>query len=200
MIVVVDNYDSFTYNLVDLLLYLPEDVRVVRNDDAAAIEVLFRMPPTAVVISPGPGRPEDAGLSPQIVKKCQERSTPVLGVCLGHQLIAQMLGANIVTTKPFHGKTSVIHWAHDNELTANIPTTMTVMRYHSLVIDPRSLPENLACLATTEDGEIMAIQCKNELLTGVQFHPESILTAYGKLLIENWYRTVNFYALLRNQT
>lgn len=197
MIVVIDNYDSFTYNLVDLLTYLPEEILVFRND-SPLIEPYLAQRPTAVVVSPGPGKPENAGKSPQIVLTCIKQRIPVLGICLGHQLIAQLLGAQIILNKPFHGKTSTIRWNDNCELTAGISLPMTVMRYHSLVIAPNSLPSNLICIAKTTDDEIMAIRSQDKQLTGFQFHPESILTTQGNLLIENWYQTVNFYAPLRN--
>ncbi|WP_124726331.1 anthranilate synthase component II [Staphylospora marina] len=186
MILMIDNYDSFTYNLVQYLEELGERLHVVRND-AIRIEEIESMNPTCIVISPGPGTPDDAGISVETVRRFAGR-IPILGVCLGHQTIAQVCGARVVRAgRLMHGKTSPI--LHDGRtLFEGLPSPLTVMRYHSLLVDPKSLPPELEVSATTPEGEIMAIRHRHLPLEGVQFHPESILSECGKELLANFVR------------
>jgi anthranilate synthase/aminodeoxychorismate synthase-like glutamine amidotransferase len=185
MILVLDNYDSFTYNLVQYLREMTPDVTVYRNDalDAAALEALA---PQALVISPGPGRPEDAGLSCEAIRRFSGR-IPVLGVCLGHQAIGQVFGGRIINAKRLmHGKTSDIT-CDGQGLFANLgDRPFKAMRYHSLVIDRETFPADLVITATSEDGEIMGVRHKSHPTEGNQFHPESIMTPVGKRLLRNF--------------
>jgi anthranilate synthase component II len=184
-LLVIDNYDSFTYNLVQYLGELGAEVEVVRND-AATIEVLLALRPAGVAISPGPGRPEGAGVSMAAVVAFGERGTPVLGVCLGHQAIGACYGGRIVRARSLmHGKTSWIE--HDRRgVFAGLPTPMEATRYHSLAVEAASCPAALEVSARTPDGEIMGLRHRALPVEGVQFHPESILTAHGKRLLGNF--------------
>ena len=185
MILIIDNYDSFTYNLYQYLCELTGgEVRVVRNDriDLPGIEALD---PQAIVISPGPGRPEEAGISVEAVRRFAGK-VPILGVCLGHQAIGVAFGGRIVGARRIvHGKTEQIN-LDGRGLFRNIPLPATVTRYHSLVVDPESLPEELEITATSEDGEIMGLRHREHLVEGVQFHPESVGTPMGKRLLANF--------------
>jgi anthranilate synthase/aminodeoxychorismate synthase-like glutamine amidotransferase len=183
-IVVIDNYDSFTYNLVQYLGELGEHPAVIRND-AATVDEVAEMKPDAIVISPGPGTPDDAGISNDVIRKLAE-SIPILGVCLGHQCIGAVYGARIVQAPAIlHGKTSEI--SHDDSpIFKGIPSPLIATRYHSLVIDSKSVPKDLIVTAQTEDGTIMAVQHKDLPVYGVQFHPESILTQYGHEMLKNF--------------
>jgi anthranilate synthase/aminodeoxychorismate synthase-like glutamine amidotransferase len=184
MILVIDNYDSFTYNLVQLLGNLTQDVTVRRNDqiDLNAIE---EMSPDGIVLSPGPGRPEDAGISVDLIKRFSP-TIPILGVCLGHQAVGVAFGARVVHAPTLmHGRTSQI--THSGAPLFNgVENPFTATRYHSLVIDRASLPDELDVTAQTTDGVVMAVRHKRYETTGVQFHPESILTDEGTKLLHNW--------------
>ncbi len=191
MIVVIDNYDSFTYNLVQYLgelgqeLSVAADIQVYRND-RVTLEELRRADPAGIVISPGPGRPEDAGISLDLIRELGPQM-PVLGVCLGHQCIGQVFGGKIVAAPELmHGKTSPIH--HQGQgVFAGLDNPFTATRYHSLVIDRDTCPDVLEITATTEDGTIMGVRHRQyPHLQGVQFHPESILTHSGKTLLRNF--------------
>ena len=184
-IAIVDNYDSFTYNLVQYLGELGAEVDVVRND-AVDAETLLARHPDGVVISPGPGDPDDAGISLDVVEACARTRTPLLGVCLGHQSIGQAFGGRIVRARTLmHGKVSPI--AHDGRgVVRSLPTPFDATRYHSLVIAEDSLPPVLEISARTPDGEIMGVRHRKLPIEGVQFHPESILTAQGKALLKNF--------------
>lgn len=184
MIVVIDNYDSFTYNLVQYLGELGEDPRVFRNDEVTVDEVI-RLRPEAVVISPGPCTPSEAGISTALVAAAVGR-IPLLGVCLGHQCIGAALGARVVRGRvPVHGKTSQIF--HDGRtIFHGLPVPFRATRYHSLVIEDESLPGVLEVSARTDDGVIMAVRHRTALVEGVQFHPESVLTEYGHALLRNF--------------
>lgn len=186
MIVVVDNYDSFTYNLTHLIRCAAPgtSLRVLRNDQVTADQIAA-LAPSSIVISPGPGRPEDAGVSMEIVREFCE-SIPMLGVCLGHQCIAAALGGSVVPAKSLmHGKASRIY--HDGDgLFAGVPSPVVAARYHSLALDRPSLPDELAVTAWTQDGEIMAIRHRRLPLFGVQFHPESFLSAHGTQIVSNF--------------
>jgi len=189
MLLMIDNYDSFTWNLVQYLGELGEDVRVVRNDEMT-LDALRRLAPAAIVISPGPGTPNEAGLSLQIIEKLGG-SVPILGVCLGHQSIGQAFGGKVVRAKEImHGKTSMIH--HDGKgVFRGVPNPFEATRYHSLVVEQATLPADLEVSAWTlrEDGsidEIMGLRHRSLPIEGVQFHPESILTQHGHDLLRNF--------------
>ncbi len=184
MILVLDNYDSFTFNLVQYLAELGQDVEVRRNDALTPAEALA-LGPAAVVISPGPGRPEAAGISVPLVREAGGR-VPVLGVCLGHQAIGAAFGGRVVQAPVLmHGKTSGVH--HRGEgIYRGLPSPFTATRYHSLVLERESLPDELQVTAWTEDGTIMGVRHVAKRLEGVQFHPESILTGQGKALLANF--------------
>lgn len=187
MILVIDNYDSFTYNLVQLLAGLGAEVRVERNDEVSAGQVLA-MAPRGVVVSPGPGEPADAGASEDVIRAAAGAGIPVLGVCLGHQAIAEAFGGRVIRApRPVHGKTAQVH--HDGTgLFAGMPEPFIATRYHSLVVDPASLPPELEVIATTDDGMVMALRHRTLPIFGVQFHPESILTPEGSRLVEGFLR------------
>jgi anthranilate synthase component 2 len=180
----IDNYDSFTYNLVQYLGELGEDVRVYRNDQIT-VEEIVQLQPGHIVISPGPCTPNEAGVSVDAVKRFGGK-IPLLGVCLGHQGIGQAYGGRIVHAKRImHGKTSMIH--HTGEgVFAGLPNPFEATRYHSLVIERESLPACLELTAWTDDGEIMGVRHKDFTVEGVQFHPESILTEHGHQLLGNF--------------
>ncbi len=184
MVLVIDNYDSFTYNLVQYMGELGADVEVYRNDEIRVEEVLD-LAPGKIVISPGPGTPQDAGISVSLIRSVQG-GIPVLGVCLGHQSIGEALGGKVVRAADImHGKTSEIY--HDGEgIFAGIENPFIATRYHSLIVERESLPDELTVRAWTEDGVIMGMDCREKLLYGVQFHPESIMTGEGKHIIKNF--------------
>ncbi|MEM7035503.1 MAG: aminodeoxychorismate/anthranilate synthase component II [Bacteroidota bacterium] len=187
-ILVIDNYDSFTYNLVDILRRSGHDVQVRRNDEISLAEV-EAMAPDGILISPGPGRPEDSGVSVDIVKALVGEM-PILGVCLGHQLLGEMFGMALQHAgQPMHGKTSQVD--HDAQgVFEGLPQPMRVMRYHSLLLANNPLPEGLTVTATSESGEVMGIRHKILNFAGVQFHPESVLTECGDQIIRNWICTL----------
>ena len=188
MILVIDNYDSFTYNLVQYLGELGADPTVRRNDELS-VEEISAMNPAAVVISPGPGTPAAAGVSVDLIRRLGDR-TPILGVCLGHQAIAEAYGGKVVRARQLmHGKTSMI--AHNSvDLFAGIPSPLEVMRYHSLTVEPDSLPHDLEVIAWSRDDntEIHAMRHRSHPVWGVQFHPESIMTQSGKEILSNFLR------------
>jgi anthranilate synthase component 2 len=181
----IDNYDSFTYNLVQYLGELGAQVEVFRND-AIGVEALLARRPQGVVISPGPGEPGAAGITVEAVRACAHRSLPLLGVCLGHQAIGLAFGGRIVRARSvMHGKLSTIQ--HDGRgLFAGIENPFEATRYHSLVIEPESCPAVLQVTARTADGEIMGVRHREKPIEGVQFHPESILTRVGKPLLQRF--------------
>jgi len=182
-ILVVDNYDSFVYNLVQYLGQIGAEVTVVRNDE---ILVERARDFDGVLISPGPGTPEAAGISMDMVKFCAAEGIPLFGVCLGHQAIATAFGATVSRAPELlHGKTSIIH--HNNRgIMENIPSPLTVTRYHSLAIEPETLPEELEVTSKTDTGIVMSIEHKTLPISGVQFHPESVLTEHGHKMLGNW--------------
>ena len=184
MILMLDNYDSFTYNLVQYLGELGADVRVVRNDEMTVGEI-EALKPAKIVISPGPCSPNEAGVSLDVIRAFAGR-VPILGVCLGHQAIGQAFGGVVVHAKELmHGKTSPV--AHTGEgVFAGLPTPFTATRYHSLAVDRTSLPAELAVTAWTDDGEIMGLSHTRYDVEGVQFHPESILTEHGHRMLGNF--------------
>ncbi|NJL51477.1 MAG: aminodeoxychorismate/anthranilate synthase component II [Hydrococcus sp. SU_1_0] len=200
MIIVIDNYDSFTYNLVQYLgelaqeLPVASDIRVYRND-AIDIETINQLQPDGILISPGPGRPEDAGISLQLIAQLGSK-IPILGVCLGHQSIGQVFGGNIVAAPTLmHGKTSPIY--HQSlGVFAGLDSPFTATRYHSLVIEPETIPDTLEVTAWVEDGTIMGVRHRDyPHLQGVQFHPESILTDQGKILLRNFLQSLGQVAI-----
>lgn len=184
MLLLIDNYDSFTYNLAQYLIELGQDVKVVRNDELSAGK-LKELQPERIVISPGPKTPAEAGVSMDVVKKF-DGEAPILGVCLGHQAIAAAWGGRIVKARELmHGKTSLIH--HDGKgVFKGLPNPFPAARYHSLVVEEASLPERFEITARTNDGEIMGIRSRTSPTVGVQFHPESIITDHGKELLRNF--------------
>ena len=184
MLLMIDNYDSFTYNLVQYFGELGAKVEVHRNDELT-VEDIARLKPEQIVISPGPCTPNEAGVSVDTIKRFAGE-IPILGVCLGHQSIGQAFGGNIVRAKQLmHGKTSPIHH-HDVGVFKGLPEPFTATRYHSLVIERESLPDVLEITAWTDDGEIMGVRHKSLPVEGVQFHPESILTQHGHDLLRNF--------------
>jgi len=184
MLLMIDNYDSFTYNIVQYFGELGEDVRTVRNDEIS-LEQIADMNPDRICISPGPKAPKDAGVSVDVLKEFKGKK-PILGVCLGHQAIGEAFGGEIVRAKQvMHGKTSKI--AHTGEgVFKGLPSPFTVIRYHSLAIARASLPSCLEVTAWTDDGEIMGVRHKEFDIEGVQFHPESILSEHGHAMLKNF--------------
>lgn len=184
MLLLIDNYDSFTFNLAHYFQILAQDVHVVRNDEIS-LETIKTLNPTHIVISPGPGRPEEAGITIDCLKKFTG-VIPILGVCLGHQAIAQAYGAKIIHAKKvMHGKTSLI--THTNTgIFRDLNNPLRVTRYHSLAIEEKSLPKDFIVTAKTHDNEIMGIQHQAFSLHGVQFHPEAIMTDSGLALLKNF--------------
>ena len=184
MILVLDNYDSFTYNLVQYLGELGAEVKVVRND-ALTVDEVRSMAPERIVISPGPGTPDDAGISLGLIERLGA-SVPILGVCLGHQAIGQAFGGKVVRARQvMHGKVSRIR--HDcRGVFAGVPEGFTATRYHSLVVERTSLPQVLEVTAESEDGEIMGLRHRVLAVEGVQFHPEALLTEHGHRMLENF--------------
>jgi para-aminobenzoate synthetase component 2 len=184
MILVIDNYDSFTFNLVQYLGSMGHELKVFRND-AVTLDEIDRLSPEYIVISPGPGRPENSGIIINVIKEFSGR-IPILGVCLGHQAIGAAFGGDVVSAPQImHGKTSDIH--HDGRtIFKNLPSPFRATRYHSLVVSPATLPDCLEMSAKTVDGVIMGLRHRELLVEGVQFHPESILTDTGMKLLENF--------------
>ena len=184
MIAMIDNYDSFTYNLVQYLAELGAEVRVLRNDEVT-VEALEALRPSHIVISPGPGTPDGAGITLALIRKIAGR-IPVLGVCLGHQAIGQAFGAKVVrAARIMHGKISRIR--HDAKgIFAGLPDRFCATRYHSLVVEAGSLPACLEVSAHSEDGEIMALRHRDIAVEGVQFHPEALLTEHGHRMLQNF--------------
>jgi anthranilate synthase/aminodeoxychorismate synthase-like glutamine amidotransferase len=184
MILVIDNYDSFTFNLVQYLGELGQEMKVFRNDEVTLAEIAA-LAPRYIVISPGPGRPEDSGIIIDAIKEFAGK-IPILGVCLGHQAIGAAFGGNVVSAPNImHGKTSDIF--HDSRnLFRDLPNPFRATRYHSLVVSPENLPDCLEVSARTEDGIIMGLRHRSLSVEGVQFHPESILTDVGKKLLSNF--------------
>ncbi len=184
MILVIDNYDSFTYNLVQYLGELGAEV-VVKRNDAVTVEEIRASAPGGILISPGPGRPEEAGVSLDLIAELG-REVPIFGVCLGHQSIAQHFGASIVRAdRLMHGRTSEIHHAGQGVF-GRLPSPLTATRYHSLIVEKSTVPDELEVTAWTDRDEVMGLRHKTLPIEGVQFHPESFLTEHGHALIRNW--------------
>ncbi|MCI1591010.1 anthranilate synthase component II [Heyndrickxia oleronia] len=186
MILVIDNYDSFTYNLVQYIKQIGIEVKVVRNDQIAIGEI-ERLNPEFILLSPGPGNPDHAGICIEVVKHFFNK-IPILGVCLGHQVIAQAFGGKIIKAKrPMHGKTSFI--SHDGQsIFEGLENSFKVTRYHSLIVEEKSLSQDLDITAKSEDGEIMGIRHRQYKVEGIQFHPEAILTENGLKMIQNFFQ------------
>jgi len=189
MILIIDNYDSFTYNLVHLVGRHTDDIEVVRND-ALTVEDVQEMAPDGILISPGPGRPADAGITEPLIEALGP-TTPVLGVCLGHQAIGEVYGGSITHAPSLmHGKTSTVR--HDSRsVFAEVEQDFEATRYHSLIVDPDTFPDDeLEISAETVDGVIMGLRHRRYPIEGIQFHPESVMTAAGPRLIENWLKSI----------
>lgn len=185
MILLIDNYDSFAYNLFQMIGELDPDIRVIRNDEMT-VEEVRALKPDKIILSPGPGRPEDAGIVVETAATLA-REIPTLGVCLGHQSICQAYGATVTyAERLMHGKQSDARLDLTCPLFAGLPEITPVARYHSLAVDPATLPDRLKVTAVTEAGEVMAVQHMDYPIYGVQFHPESILTPQGKKMLENF--------------
>lgn len=185
MILLIDNYDSFSYNLYQLIGSIDPDIQVVRND-AYTLQEIQKMAPDAIIISPGPGRPKDAGICEEVIRGMEGRC-PILGVCLGEQAMAEAYGATITYAKKLmHGKQSMIKVDQAEDLFRGLEETFPVARYHSLAVDRDSLPEEIKVIAWTEDQEVMAIRHKTYKSFGVQFHPESIMTPDGEQILRNF--------------
>jgi anthranilate synthase/aminodeoxychorismate synthase-like glutamine amidotransferase len=186
MIFVLDNYDSFTYNLVHLLGEHTDDIVVERND-ALTVEEVQALNPDGIVISPGPGRPADAGITEPIIEQ-MGATTPILGVCLGHQAMGEVFGATVVNAPSLmHGKTSEV--THDGQsIFDGVDAPFTATRYHSLILDRATIPDELTITATTDDDIVMGVRHVEWPIEGIQFHPESVKTAAGPTLIANWMR------------
>jgi anthranilate synthase/aminodeoxychorismate synthase-like glutamine amidotransferase len=184
MVLMIDNYDSFTYNLVQYLAELGHEVRVHRNDEIT-VAAAAALAPRAIVISPGPSAPEHAGISLELIERLAGR-VPILGVCLGHQAIGQVFGGRVVRAKRvMHGKVSQVR--HDGEgVFRGLPPEVTVTRYHSLAVERESLPACLQITAESEDGEIMGVRHRDFAVEGVQFHPEALLTEHGHRMLQNF--------------
>lgn len=184
MILLIDNYDSFSYNLYQLIGELEPDVKIIRNDDMTVAEIK-ELNPDHIILSPGPGRPEDAGIIIDVARNIHD--TPILGVCLGHQAVCAAFGATITYAKELmHGKQSDVQFDTDCPLFKGCPAVAPVARYHSLAADTDTIPEELKITALTTDGEVMAVQHKEYPVYGVQFHPESIMTPDGKRMLYNF--------------
>ena len=185
MILLIDNYDSFSYNLFQLVGEINPEIKVVRNDEMT-VEEIEKLNPDRIILSPGPGRPEDAGIIVETAKTLSKK-IPTLGVCLGHQAICAAYGAEVTYAKQLmHGKQSKVKFSTECPLFRGISETAPVARYHSLAAKPETIPECLEVTAVTEDGEVMAVQHKTYPIFGVQFHPESIMTPDGRKMLESF--------------
>jgi anthranilate synthase component 2 len=188
MILLIDNYDSFSYNLYQMVGSIDSDLKVIRNDELT-VEQIDALRPKAIIISPGPGRPEDAGVCVELIKKLGSKY-PILGVCLGHQAICYAFGATVTYAKTLmHGKQSVITMEED-PLFKDIGRTTEVARYHSLAADPKTIPDCLKVIAVADDGEVMAVRHRDSPIYGVQFHPESIMTPEGAMMLYNFIKII----------
>ncbi|MGN0376734.1 MAG: anthranilate synthase component II [Suilimivivens sp.] len=189
MILLIDNYDSFSYNLYQLIGEIDPDIKVIRNDEMT-VDEMKELHPDRIILSPGPGRPEDAGVIMEAVKALG-RDIPILGVCLGHQAICAAFGATVTYAKKMmHGKQSDVKFDTDCPLFRGCPEIAPVARYHSLAADAGTIPEELKITALTTDGEVMAVQHQAYPIYGVQFHPESILTPDGKQILRNFIKEI----------
>lgn len=189
MILLIDNYDSFSYNLFQMVGEINPDIKVIRNDEMT-VEEIEKLAPDRIILSPGPGRPEDAGVIIEVAKTVSKK-IPTLGVCLGHQAICAAYGATVTYAKRLmHGKQSTVRFANGCKLFADCPAEAPVARYHSLAADPETIPEELVVTALTTDGEVMGVKHRDYPIYGVQFHPESILTPDGRQMLENFIKEI----------
>lgn len=189
MIVLIDNYDSFSYNVYQLIGSVEPDIKVVRNDEVT-IKELEAMKPEALILSPGPGSPEDAGICIESIKYFKDK-LPILGICLGHQSICEAFGGTVSYAKELmHGKQKEIRKVGRSRMFEGLPETFPATRYHSLAAIRDTLPEELVVIAESEDGEVMALEHKEYPIFGLQFHPESVMTPDGKTMIENFMKVV----------
>ncbi len=188
MILMIDNYDSFTYNIVQYCQELGAEVKVIRNDQLSVAEI-EALHPEKIIISPGPATPNEAGVSLEVIEHFKD-TTPIFGICLGHQAIGQAFGANVIRAKNLmHGKTSVMHKDAATPIFDGVPEEFNATRYHSLVLEKETLPECIKVTAhSTDDQEIMALEIKDRKIFGVQFHPESIMSEYGYTMLDNFLR------------
>lgn len=186
MVLMIDNYDSFTYNIVQYCLELGADLKVIRNDEMTVDEI-EALKPEKIIISPGPATPDDAGVSLEVIERFKDK-VPILGICLGHQSIAQAFGGKVVRARNMmHGKTSKVERSGECALFRRVPEIFTATRYHSLTVAPEKLPEVIEPTAySMDDHEIMALQIKDRPIYGVQFHPESIMSEFGYEILENF--------------
>ncbi len=185
MILLIDNYDSFSYNVYQLVGSIDPDIKVIRNDEMTAEEI-EKLDPGHIIISPGPGKPSEAGNCEDIIRYFAGKK-PILGICLGHQAICEVFGATVTYAKQLmHGKQSVAFLDNSSALFAGMDKEMTVARYHSLAADPKTIPDCLKVTATTPNGEVMAVEHRDYKIYGVQFHPESVLTNEGKAVMANF--------------
>jgi len=186
MILMIDNYDSFTYNIVQYCLELGADLKVIRNDELSVDEI-EALNPEKIIISPGPATPNEAGVSLEVIEKFKNK-LPIFGICLGHQSIAQSFGGEVIRAKNMmHGKTSQMNIITHNDIFKNLPDNFRATRYHSLTVNKENLPQNIEILATSDDdNEIMALKIKDLPIYGVQFHPESIMSEFGYEIIDNF--------------
>ncbi|HEY8443470.1 MAG TPA: aminodeoxychorismate/anthranilate synthase component II [Clostridia bacterium] len=185
MILLIDNYDSFSYNLVQLAGSINSDIKVIRNDELTVDEV-EKLRPSHIIISPGPGHPKDAGICEELILKMKGKA-PILGICLGHQAICEAFGGLVVQAKRLmHGKKSIINIDNGYNIFKGLPSFIEAARYHSLIAQKETLPDELIVIAEDEQGEIMGVKHKNYEIYGLQFHPESILTPNGAQIMENF--------------
>ena len=189
MILLIDNYDSFTYNLYHYFLESGANQLLVKRNDKITIEQIKELQPEAIILSPGPCTPDESGICPEVIREFKG-SIPIFGVCLGHQAIGQVYGGDIVKTYPMHGKVSEVTHNGQSLLFKDIPKSFKVTRYHSLIIDAASLPKNLEVTCKTSDDIIMAIEDSKNKIYGVQFHPESIASEFGHQIIKNFLQII----------
>lgn len=182
----IDNYDSFTYNIVQYCRELGADLKIIRNDEMSVLDI-EKLNPEKIIISPGPASPDEAGITLEVIKYFADK-LPILGICLGHQSIAQVFGGDVIRAKNMmHGKTSTVNRKGACEIFKSLPNTFTATRYHSLIVDKKTLPSSIEPTAYSEDdNEIMALRIKDKDIYGVQFHPESIMSEYGYEIIDNF--------------
>jgi anthranilate synthase component 2 len=186
MILMIDNYDSFTYNIVQYCRELGADLKIIRNDELTLDEIIA-LNPEKIIISPGPATPDDAGVSLEVIKYFQDKK-PIFGICLGHQSIAQVFGAKVVrATTMMHGKTSTMQRVGESAIFKKLPEMFTATRYHSLIVEKENVPDAIIPTAySSDDHEIMALEIKGKPIYGVQFHPESIMSEFGHEIIDNF--------------
>ncbi|AXK49649.1 aminodeoxychorismate/anthranilate synthase component II [Aliarcobacter trophiarum LMG 25534] len=186
MVLMIDNYDSFTYNIVQYCLELGADLKVIRNDELSLDEIIA-LNPSKIIISPGPATPNEAGVCLEVIEYFTDKK-PIFGICLGHQAIGQVFGAKVVRAKNMmHGKTSKIKVLKDTKIFENLPKEFTQTRYHSLIVEKENLPKEIIVTSKSiDDGEIMSLEIKGKNIYGVQFHPESIMSEYGHKIIDNF--------------